>query len=514
MAIENRFAKKLKKDSTENNISILSYEEMEETERRLILMNIEDKRNALRMKVEVRDNLEIEYKEKNIKKLQCEKENIISTFENNTEKLNLEIKKTEEELSKLIEYDKATKFRKLVKDKYKISETKKLFYIKKDEKYAYVKNRLKNLEEAFKDYFENQEFMPVNFLSATSFYIYGMITKINDQPLTKDSIYISSNIDESNNVLVKLDLSNVGKISLYPGQAVVLRGKNISNEFIVEFIYSIPPVEQNFISRDVIKKFSDFYAKKSLEIGICNGPFINDLKIFKTVLEKNYDVLILFGPFLSVYNENINILTYFDDIVIPALEAWLKRSMFSKIVIVPSLDEYNLLNIFPQPIYKLSQNDRIKFLPNPSLFYINEFLFGCCNFDNLFQLSSTEYLQNKGSTGDNDCSRLLFEHDRSYRLYCYLIYQGTFLPVFPNNDCVDYSCFESFNMEKAPDFYITTSKLKEADTEVGPFRVINLGNQRKIENKSIVEISIGKEENTQDYNVASGRYKITRKKLV
>lgn len=389
---------------------------------------------------------------------------------------------------------------------------KNLFYIKKNEKHNYIKHRLQSLKQSFLDILEIEDFMPINHMSSTSFYIYGVITKITDQKLSKDNAYISSNIDESNNILLKLNFSNIKKISIFPGQIVALYGKNTYNEFLVERIHSIPIMDINDITMDELVKYESAYANNNLQIAIANGPFVNDPEVLESILENQFDVLILIGPFLSVYNENVDCLNYFDSIK-ASLESWLKKSMTSKIVIVPSIDEYRSLIIYPQQKYTDFKNDRIIFVSNPSLFYINEFLFGVCNFDNLMQLAVSEFAECNESDRDDECTKLLFDGDKICRLSHYLIYQRSFLPVFPNKQCVDYTCSDSFDIDTMPDVYITTSKLKEFDRNIERTMVINLGCQTKIENKHMVVLSVGKAEDVKDGELILKRTTVTRQKI-
>ncbi|EJW02954.1 hypothetical protein EDEG_02660 [Edhazardia aedis USNM 41457] len=167
--------------------------------------------------------------------------------------------------------------------------------------------------------------------------------------------------------------------------------------------------------------------------------------------------------------------------------------MTSQIIIVPSIDDINTLGFYPQEPHQFNlDNDRIRFISNPSMFYINDMLFAVSTFDNLLNLGTSE-LQGENLEIqphiEDQCSELLFERDRIQRFCLHLVHQKSFLPVFPVKDPVIFEDCKAFDMNISPDFYVTSSKFKEFERSAALTHVINLGSQSLIFSKKYLSLS-------------------------
>ncbi|KAF7679654.1 DNA polymerase alpha subunit B [Astathelohania contejeani] len=378
----------------------------------------------------------------------------------------------------------------------------KLFFIKKYEKQDYIQHRLTKMQPFFLELLEISEFKSVNHTSQTHFYTFGMIVSPNGSKITEDNVYLASNIDGSNEVPVKLNLKYLKKYSLFPGEIVAILGKNTNgNEIYVEEIHCMPILDINPIY-DAEKKRNEKIYQTPLEIICCSGPYlVNDTNSLSIILLKNPDLFILHGPFITTPSSSMAPMEYFKSEIIDKLEAWLRQSLYSKIILIPTIDDILTLGIYPQfPINLKGINDRIIIMSNPCQFYVNEFLFGSSTLDILLSLTSEECFYN-GEHGINDqCSDLLFSDDRPARMAYHVVFQKSFLPVFPCKDSVNLGASDILDMDVTPDFLILSSKIRHFSKNIGPSVVINTGIQSKPENKRYGKIVIG-DDSKQRYKV-------------
>jgi DNA polymerase alpha subunit B len=365
------------------------------------------------------------------------------------------------------------------------------------DKYEHIKHRLKYMKPFFLELLGLIDFKPVNYQSDITFASYGIITNLTGNKLTGDSIYLTSNIDESNNTAVRLNLDHLARCSLFPGQIISVEGKNTNgNEIVVEKIHCMPLLDINAISNNEIEKYAHAYEKSPLEIICVSGPYFSeDSDAFCTFFGNDPDILIMFGPFVDkpVSSSPREI---FKDKILPKIEKWLSRSMTSKVILVPSTDDIITLGLYPQPPFDfIRENDRLILLSNPSLFYINEFLFGISSLDILLTVGSEEwYFDKKGIPEDDEdvCSTILFQGDRTSRLCHHIVFQRNFVSTFPMKHPISYSSPKDFDIDISPDFLILSSRLKHFSRVIGPTNVITLGIQPRIENKTMAKILIFK----------------------
>ncbi|KAM0687184.1 DNA-directed DNA polymerase alpha subunit pol12, partial [Conglomerata obtusa] len=369
------------------------------------------------------------------------------------------------------------------------------FFIGKNQKYEYIKHRLNSRKSNFLDLYYAEEVKPINHRSNDLFTTYGIITNINNKKLNFDNIYIMNIIDASNGVAVKLNLSRLERYSLFPGQLVAITGTNINgNEIDVHNINSLSALDVNCCSQNVKTENTKL---ESLKICVIVGPFLenNNFNMLDTFFEKDFDVAILCGPFVEHSKAVLDPSSFFDELIMPKIEKWLKRSMTSKVIVIPSAEDITEIGLYPQEPFKYQNTDRLLFLSNPTLFYVDKILFGISLFDNLLQLAAEEYVyedKTKLFYKNDVCSEIIFSNDKLYRLAVHLIYQASFLPVFPLNEPIDYSQPENLDMDITPDFFITSSKLGNYSAEIDPVSFISLGYQTKSEYKYYAEIQINK----------------------
>lgn len=365
------------------------------------------------------------------------------------------------------------------------------FYIKREDKYNYVRCRLNGMRPYFLELLGIEEFESINHVSDLSFYTYGIITSPEGCRLDPSSIFISSNIDDSNDVVVRLNVGHLQKYSVFPGQVVAVKGKSLTgNEILVEALHCMPVVDVN-----VADKYENERGHHGpVDVLASSGPFDSEsgFGILDSVLKNDADVLVLTGPFVDDVGEAsmLSPISVLRDVFVPRLEDWLQRHPQSKVVLVPSTRDLTCLNVFPQMPMDVGR-DRIYCVGNPGEFFINNCLVAVSSVDTPLELSSEECFYDSGVPDSRDaCGELLFQGDRMSRISHHLIFQRTFLPVFPSADVVSYALPEGVSMDVAPDVYIVTSKLRHFSRDVGPSLVVNLGSQSRPENKVMCRMVI------------------------
>ncbi|CAD25827.1 DNA POLYMERASE ALPHA SUBUNIT B [Encephalitozoon cuniculi GB-M1] len=352
------------------------------------------------------------------------------------------------------------------------------FYLRKKDKYEYVRHRLISMKPYFLELLGIEDFKPVNNVSDSSFYTYGIITNPFGHKLDSESVFIASSIDGSNDVAVRLNLAHLQRYSVFPGQIVAVKGKNTDGgKMTVEALHCIPVVDINVAKDGEEKKYMQ------PTIVAFSGPYGPgpEFDALDRVLAEDADVLILIGPFIGPrqYGATQSPDSMMKEVFIPRIRGWLDRNAGSKAVLVPSTNDMTCLNVFPQGPIGVN-DERIVCTGNPCEFFVNEILVAISSLDTPLEISSEECFHDSGmECSDDACGKLLFGGDRLGRISYHLIFQRTFLPVFPSMNVVSYSVPESMSMDTAPDIYIVASKLKHFCRDVGPSIVVNIGLQAK-----------------------------------
>ncbi|ADM12428.1 DNA polymerase alpha-primase complex subunit B [Encephalitozoon intestinalis ATCC 50506] len=374
------------------------------------------------------------------------------------------------------------------------------FYLKKGDKYEYVAYRLTSMKPYFLELLGIEDFSPVNSISSTSFYTYGIIMNPFGHKLDSQNTFIASNIDGSNDVVVKLNLSHLRRYSVFPGQIVAVKGKNITGgEITVETLHCIPVVD--------INEEKDGKEEKHNQPSIVafSGPygFASEFDVLDRILMEEADVLILVGPFISSAHgsEDHSPASMMEKEFVPRIRRWLNERPGSKVVLVPSVNDITCLGVFPQGPIDIDE-ERIVCTSNPCEFFLNEFLVCVSSLDTPLEISSEECFHDSGLESEDDaCGNLLFGGDRLKRIAYHLIFQRTFLPVFPSRNVVSYSVPENMSMDTAPDIYIVVSRLKHFSRDVGPSVVVNLGLQTGKTEKVACHIRLPEAEEPKKFSV-------------
>ncbi|ELA48412.1 hypothetical protein VCUG_00021 [Vavraia culicis subsp. floridensis] len=399
-------------------------------------------------------------------------------------------------------------------------EPKNLFYLRKEEDYRFIKHRLEFMKDGYLELLELQNFSPINMASTADTFVLGFVITVGEK------IFVFNNIDESNDTLVELNLSELDRYSLFPGQVVAIKGHNPNgNEIIVRKIYDSPVLPVNFFDERDRKVDT---KNNSFSVCFISGPFNDDVKtehfnspdvynhFFRSldqITTMDADYLVVLGPFIEnkFLNSSLD-LERVRDIFVAKLNAWINKKPFRKVITVPSTDDVHTLGMYPSaPLGCKSAS--ILSLSNPTQFYIDNVLFSVCTYDMLLHMSSTEVFfdvdenaslpeseinhrsdrvdSNVLNTLDSCAPKAQKRTKRIERLSAHIIYQRCFLPCFPPRKVVSINRSECFDMSVAPDFFVICSKLKTfIQRDEGPFIIANVGYQPKIANKQVLRIVV------------------------
>ncbi|ELA42130.1 uncharacterized protein VICG_00771 [Vittaforma corneae ATCC 50505] len=337
-------------------------------------------------------------------------------------------------------------------------------YLKPADKASYIHSRLLQMKPLFLESLQISEFKPINYQSIKPFYTFGMISsstgsKISSEDIVSaiptDPLVFAFNSTDNSNVSVKLDLSALDSYSLFNGQVVAVKGTNTRGDSIlVESIYSTPGLTEYKSVRGEIAAV------------ISKGPF--SYADLESIFKLESDPFIFFGPFCGTNESEFKTLSEFVD----SLEIFIRKLQSVKVIIVPSLDDYCSVRVYPQPAIKIS-NERITSLPNPSYILLNNHLILLSNFDSFIDLCYEEISKEPSKSED-----VLFSGDRIQRLSYHLVFQQSFVPVLNSKSNVAFGSW--LKMSYSPDLYVISSKIKSFDRCVGPVTVFNTGGLSKI----------------------------------
>ena len=187
------------------------------------------------------------------------------------------------------------------------------------------------------------------------------------------------------------------------------------------------------------------------------------------IRESRPEVTILGGPFLDCEHELVkegellftnddNEIDCFEDgeVLLALKNYFTDLSRYTKIILVPSLNDMTSLHPFPQPpLSAKGSTENLKFLSNPARFSINGIDFGVINSELIRHLISKSEMF--GDSNEHKLTRCIRE----------FVKQRNFYPTYPprENVSIDISrcCADddgvNYDMPTAPDVLISFSEL-------------------------------------------------------
>lgn len=346
-------------------------------------------------------------------------------------------------------------FKKMVKGKTSANviinglEEVEYFYLKNTDIRNYLIERLIFMEGLFLELLKKDKFNSIYSKSINPFLTFGAITSVRGEKLTIDTIYIQNPLFEVNDIntdeLIKCNLNELEQFSIFNGQIVALNCSYNNNELIVHNLYPFPLLEVN--SR----------KKNDLNIIIAKGYFNSEY--IDHLISLDPSVIILMGPFqtISSFKSFVNL-----------LKKKIETIKYIKIILIPSLEDKEFFGIFPQ-MEKIIHSEQIICIRNPSSIIINNHLLAFNNCDILSDIENYEYSKINESHNDK-----FLNSSKIDRLCHHLLFQCSFLPTIPSQFCVSYS--KTLNISQVPDIYIISSKFDSFIKDIGPSKIINIGN--------------------------------------
>jgi DNA polymerase alpha subunit B len=247
---------------------------------------------------------------------------------------------------------------------------------------------------------------------------------------------------------------NGRQIGLFPGMIAGFKGRNGGGDgFVVEEVLLPPALPLPASVPSDLYRFHfapSALDGDSLQIQVASGPYTSDdnldftpwHQLMNQVEKQKPDVILLLGPFLSAQHSSLmdpGLTELPQDIFQRHISKRLNRlceltSRTTAILLPSTKDIVSLHAAWPQPMFdkaSLGIHKRVKCLPNPCLFSINEIVLGATTADVLRDLRGQEMVMDVAS--DIGCSDLSGEKDRDgmSRTVRQLFHQRHFYPLLP-----------------------------------------------------------------------------------
>ncbi|OXM76137.1 DNA polymerase alpha subunit B [Cryptococcus neoformans Bt63] len=371
--------------------------------------------------------------------------------------------------------------------------------------------------DAIKDAYGISELGDPHFVSDESIYTVGRVlssttSSKSDKAALKNSFHLQSSrlIGAGKRIALELPeerlkvrggAPGVKGFSLYSGCLVCVKGRNGGgSKFVVEEVLLLPPslLPQTPASELMDFQYGDKLKGEPLSLMVAAGPYtLNENLFFEPfetlvdkVLEDRPDVLILLGPFIDSQHPIIKSCAVtetpqeiFRKQISSRLQKVVTQSPSTVIIIIPSVrDVVSHHMAFPQSMLEkeyLALPKKVKALPNPCTFSVNEVTISLSSVDILFHLGQAHApIRAQEADADPNMSGSpapdpLANHIRQ------VLGQRSFYPIFPPQEDVagevnlDVTHYPLLKMDQAPDILILPSRLNKFAKIVDSTLVIN-----------------------------------------
>ncbi|GJN89906.1 hypothetical protein Rhopal_002895-T1 [Rhodotorula paludigena] len=324
--------------------------------------------------------------------------------------------------------------------------------------------------QIFKEYYGIEEFGDPGIQSQEDILVVGRLCPETDAAkMTETSTWLESSrmLGSGSRVLLKFEPDmkvrgappGSGGMGMFPGCLVGLKGQNGGGKlFSVKEVLMMPPIDATYTAPSEI--LARQYGTGPKELGgnpmsviVAAGPYTVDSNLdyeplqamLGLVQEERPDVLILTGPFVDAEHPLITSgdvdefpTQLFRSRITTKLAHLLANSPRTAVILVPNgRDLTSQHAAFPQaPLVKepeLGLPKGVRLLPNPTMFSINEVVFGVASVDTLWSLKSSEFFRKcadaePAKPGEEDPSA----KDVMARTCRHLLRHRSFYPVFPS----------------------------------------------------------------------------------
>nr|XP_031860917.1 uncharacterized protein CI109_003644 [Kwoniella shandongensis]KAA5527989.1 hypothetical protein CI109_003644 [Kwoniella shandongensis] len=357
--------------------------------------------------------------------------------------------------------------------------------------------------ESIKDAYGISELGDPHFVSEESIYTVGRILSppTDSSKATSTSLYLESSrlLGAGKRIALRFTTPNALKVrggapgvkgfGLFPGCLVCVKGRNGGGgAFVVEEVLMSPPSAMAQTPVDELLSFQhgEKLSGQPLSLMTAAGPFTldDDLSyapldaLVNVVRDERPDVLLLLGPFVDAQHPLIATgavtqtpLDIFKDQISRRLHTLVESSPGTVIILVPSVrDLVSRHMAFPQSMLEkdtLGLPKKVKLLPNPCTFSINEILISLSSVDVLFHLRREELFQKAEEVDPDPELKGTEVKDAMAGLVRHVLGQRNFYPIFPPPEIhaadinLDVTHYPLLKMDgPAPDILILPSKLR------------------------------------------------------
>ncbi|WVQ97259.1 hypothetical protein IAU59_004370 [Kwoniella sp. CBS 9459] len=369
--------------------------------------------------------------------------------------------------------------------------------------------------EQIKDAYGITELGDPHFVSEESIYTVGRILSppTDSSKGTSSSLYLESSrligagkrvalrFQDAAQLKVRGGPPGVRGFGLFPGCLACVKGRNGGGgSFVVEEVLLPAPsaLAQSPASELLDFQHGDKLKGQAMSLMTAAGPFTleDDFSyapleaLVQVAVDERPDVLLLLGPFVDSNHPAIasgavsqTPTEIFRDQVSRRLQRILDTSPNTVIILIPSVrDVVSRHMAYPQSMLDkdvLGLPKRVKLLPNPCTFSINEVLVAVSTVDVLFHLRREEVYQ-RAQEAEPDPSQPTEVKDAMANLIRHVLGQRSFYPIFPPPEQhaaevnLDVTHYPLLKMDgPAPDILILPSKLKHFSKIVDSTLVVN-----------------------------------------
>ena len=296
-----------------------------------------------------------------------------------------------------------------------------------------------------------------------------------DAKLTEKTVALEGSIEQSCGDRVRLELRDLERYSLFPGQVVQVTGRNPAGHCLVVKSIDAAPAVRPFARS---KRSSPAFTRGA-KVLVASGPFScsSDLRyeplgdFLEYARDEKPDVVVLCGPIVDAENVFVkkgdcNGLTFHEVAALTAANIEARLPENTKVIYAPSVRDATLDAAFPQPAPVVPGDARRAFsVSNPGTFTVNGVVFSVCTHDALKHLSAHEI--SKGFVAKDRLTRLAGHFARQAHAY----------PLYPPDAsaCMDARHADALRLDVSPDVFILPSDLKTFVEDVDGVVCVNPG---------------------------------------
>ncbi|TNY19944.1 DNA polymerase alpha/epsilon subunit B-domain-containing protein [Rhodotorula diobovata] len=325
--------------------------------------------------------------------------------------------------------------------------------------------------QIFKEYYSIEEFGDPSIQSQDDILVVGRLCPETDAAkMTETSTWLESSrmLGSGSRILLKFEPdiklrgapAGSGGMGMFPGCLVALKGTNGGGKlFAVKEVLMMPPIDATYTTPTEL--LANQYGDKAKQLNgapmsvlVAAGPYTteHDLEyeplgaLLALVQEERPDVLILTGPFIDADHPLIKRgevdefpSQLFRTRISAKLAHLVASSPRTSVLLVPHGRDLTSTHVaFPQaPLVKEAEfglPKGVRMLPNPTMFSINEVVFGVTSVDVLWSLKSQEFFRRcaDAEPAEPGTEPDPLAKDVMARTCRHLLRQRSFYPVFPS----------------------------------------------------------------------------------